>query len=156
LHSVTSARAPVPTLTTVLALLGITLVLAAILRERGTVRQSATLAVVVIGAMVAWSLTLPTRPSDALGVMTRVIAFGILGEVYLWRLIGVARGTQRWREVRNSTLLALTVLIFAALDPGPVDKGPLPALALAVAVAGAVAMSLSRSVEELSLGSRQI
>lgn len=156
LDALTSARAPLPVAATALAVFGVTLVLSAILRERGTVRQSAALAAIVIGGAVAWSLILPARPPDVLGVLTRIIGFGLLGEAYLWRLIGVARGAQRWREVRNATLLALFVVIVAALSPGPIDRGPLPTLGLLVAVAGAVALSLSRSVEELSLGTRQI
>ena len=156
LHSLTSPRAPIPIGATALALVGVTLALSAVLRERGTVRQGAALTAVVIGGAIAWSLTLPTRPMDVLGAMTRIVGFGLLGEVYLWRLIGVARGEQRWREVRSATLLALFVVVVAALDPGVIDRDPLPALGLAVAIAGAVAMSLSRSVEELSLGGHHI
>jgi len=156
LHALTSARAPLPITVTALTLFGVTLALSALLRERGTVRQSAVLAAMVIGAFVAWSLALPARPPDVLAAMTRILGFGLLGEAYLWRLIGLARGAGRWREVRNATLLALFLVVVAALDPGAIDHDPLPALGLTVAVAGAVALSLARSVEELSVGTRQV
>lgn len=156
LHAVTLGRDPLPLVTTSLGAFGIALVLGAVLRERGTVRQSAGLTALVIVGWAAWSLTLPARSPDALAVLTRVIGFGILGEAYLWRLLGVARGLQRWREVRNDALLALGVVIVAALAPGPLDRGALPTLGLGVAIGGAVALSLARATEELTLGAGPI
>lgn len=156
LHAMTVGREAVPLTATSVALFGSTLVLAALLRERGTVRRSAGLAVVVIAASVAWGLSLPARSPDLLAVLTRVIGFGLLGEAYLWRVLNVARGLHRWREVRSDALLALALVVVAALGPGPVDRDALVALGLAVAVAGAVALSLARSTEELSLASGQI
>lgn len=156
LHAATLGRDPLPLGPTGLGLLGLTLVLAAVLRERGTVRQSAGLAAVVIGGAAAWGLSHAARDPDALAVLTRVVGFGIAGEVYLWRLIGVARGLQRWREVRNAALVALGAIVLASLVPGRIDRDALPALAIAVSVAGAVALSLARSTEELALSAGQV
>jgi hypothetical protein len=156
LNAVTVGTGPVPLWTASLGVFGVTLVLASILRERGTMRQSAGLAVIVIGASVAWGLTLDARSPDALAVLTRIVGFGIAGEAYLWRTLGIARGLQRWREVRNGALLALGTIVVASLMPGPVDRSALPALALAVAVVGAVALSLARASEELALTAGQV
>ena len=156
LHSFTSGRDPLPIVPTTLGVFGVTMVLQSVLRERNTMRQSAALTALVIGGTIAWSFTLATRQPDGLAVLTRLIAFGILGEILLWRVLSAARGLNRWREVRNDMLLSLFLVIVAALDPGPIDRDPLPALGLTVAVAGAVALSLARAVEELSVGKRNV
>lgn len=156
LHAVTLGREAFPLLTAGVALAGITLILLAVLRERGTVRQSTGLAGAVIVASIAWGLTLPSRAPDALAVLTRIVGFAILAEIYLWRVLSLARGLQRWREVRADAVTALLVVIVAALWPGPVDRDALPVLGLAVALAGAVALSLSRSAEELELSGGQV
>ncbi|MDE3192677.1 MAG: DUF4129 domain-containing protein [Chloroflexota bacterium] len=156
LHGATGGRDPLALVATSIGVLGATLVLAAILRERGTVRQSSALVAVVMGASVAWSFALGPRSADALGTVTRIVGFAILGEAYLWRLIGVVRDAQRWYTVRDATLLSLAAVLVAALAPGPIDRGALPALGLAVAVAGGIALSLARSVEELQLAGQQI
>lgn len=150
-HAGTVGRAPVAIWPAAIGLFGVTLVLSAILRERGAVRQSATLAVIVIAAFVVWGLTQPARSADAFAVLSRIVGFAVAGELYLWRLLGIARGLQRWREVRNGALLALGMIVVASLVPGEIDRQGLPALALSVAVAGAVALSLARSTEELAL-----
>ena len=79
LHAVTLGRDPVPLLPVALGAAGIALVLVAVLRERGTVGQSAGLVAVVIAGSAAWGLTLAARPGDALSVITRLVGFGILG-----------------------------------------------------------------------------
>lgn len=155
INTAVAGREPIPLVVTSVATLGLTLVLAAILRERGTVRQSAALTAIVIGAAALWSLALPLRSPDALAILTRVIAFGILGEAYLWRLLGVVRGLQRWREVRNDALLSLFAVVVAAVAPGAIDRDALPVLGVAVAVAGAAGLSLARSAEELSFAGGQ-
>jgi hypothetical protein len=156
LHAMTLGRDAISLVTASLALFGITLVLVAVLRERGTVRQSAALAGIVIAGWAAWGLAQPARAPDVLAVLTRVIGFGILGEVHLWRTLGIARGLQRWRDVRNDAILALGAIVLATLVAGPIDRDALPFLALAVACAGAVALSLARSAEELALSSGQV
>ncbi len=155
LHASTAGREPIGLAATSAAVFGITLVLVSILRERGTVRQSAALTALVMGGSAAWALTLPARPPDALAVLTRIVGFAILGETYLWRLLGVARGLQRWSDVRSDGLFGLAAVGIAALVPGPIDRDALPVLGLAVAMAGAVALSLARSVEELELSGQE-
>lgn len=156
LHAGTVGKDPIPLWTASLATLGVTLVLTSVLRERGTVRQSAGLIVVVIGGAAAWGLTLEARSPDALAVLSRIIGFGVAAEWYLWRALGIARGMQRWREVRNGALLALGAIVAASLVPGPIDRSALPGLALLVAVVGAVALSLARATEELALATGQV
>jgi hypothetical protein len=156
LHAITVGREPIALGVASLALFGVTLVLVAVLRERGTVRQSTALTLIVIAGWSAWGVAQASRAPDFLAVLTRLIGFGILGEVYLWRTLGIARGLQRWREVRNDALFALAAVIVASLIAGPVDRDALPALGLAVACSAAVALSLARSAEELSLAVGQI
>lgn len=155
-HAATVGRDPIDIWPTATLLFGITLVLSAILRERGTVRQGATLMVIVLGAFVGWGLMQPVESADALAVMTRVIGFAIAGEAYLWRVLGIARGLQRWREVRNGALLSLAAIVAATLVPGQIDREGLPALALTISVAAAVALSLARSTEELALFAKDV
>ncbi|MGH2377151.1 MAG: DUF4129 domain-containing protein [Candidatus Limnocylindria bacterium] len=155
-HAATVGRDPIQVWPTAVGLFGATLVLSAVLRERGTVRQSATATVLVIAAFVAWGLAQPVGSADAFAVLSRVVGFAIAGEAYLWRVLGLARGLQRWREVRNAGLLALGAIVVASLVPGQIDREGLPALALTVSVAAAVAMSLARSTEELALFAKHV
>lgn len=155
LHAMTLGREPIPLLATTLMVLGLTLVLVSILRERGTVKQGATLVAVVMIGWALWGMSQPARNPDSIAVLTRLIGSAILGEVWLWRSLGIARGLHRWREVRNDALFALAAVVIAALVAGPIDRNALPALGLAVACCGAVALSLARSAEELSLSTGQ-
>ncbi len=156
LNTFIGGRSAVPIADTSLAVFGITLVLTAALRERGSVRQSAGLTAIAMAAPAGWAFLLAGPPPDVLAALTRIVAFAILGEAYLWRVVTAVRGLQRWREVRDDAALALGVIVIAALLPGPIDRGSLPFLALAVALTGAVAMSLARSAEELSLAGGDI
>jgi len=156
LHAVTLGRDPLPMVVTTVAVFGVTLVLAAVLREQGTMRQSAALVAVAMAAWALWGMSQPARSADAVAVLTRLVGFGILGEIHVWRVLGVARGLQRWREVRNDALFALGGIVVVALVAGPVDRDALPALALAVVCSAAVALSLARSTEELALTTGQV
>jgi hypothetical protein len=153
-HAVTLGRDAIPLGPATAALFGLTLVLVSVLRERGTVRQSVVIVGVVMVAWSLWGLSQRAVQPDSVAVMTRAIGFGILGEVWVWRSLTIARGLQRWREVRNDALLALGTVVVTALVAGPVDRGALTVAALAVACAGAVALSLARSAEELSLATQ--
>lgn len=155
-HAATAGRDPIDIWPATIGLFGITLVLSAVLRERGTVRQSTTLMVMVLAAFVGWGLMQPVRSADALALLTRIIGFAIAGEAYLWRVLGIARGPQRWRDVRNGGLLTLGTIVAATLVPGQIDREGLPALALAISVAAAVALSLARSTEELALFAKDV
>jgi uncharacterized protein DUF4129 len=156
LDALLGGRAPLSLLGTALALCGITLALVAILRERGSIRTSGAITAVAMAATAIWGLSLAGRALDPLGILTRIVGFAILGEAYLWGLLSIARGLQRWREVRDGATLALGAVVVAALVPAPIDRAALPILALTVALMGAVAMSLARSTEELGLGGSEL
>jgi len=79
----------------------------------------------------------------------RIIAFVILAEVYLWRVVSLARGAVRWSDARNAVPFGAVALTFAAV--APIDRTPLVPLALAFVAASAIALSVARSAEELSL-----
>lgn len=154
LHALTLGRDPLSLSVTTAALFGLTLVLVSILRERGTARQSAALVAAVMAGWAVWGMSQRAVGADSVAILGRAIGFGILGEVWLWRSLTIARGLQRWREVRSDTLLGLAAIVVAALVAGPIDRGALTVIALAVACAGAVALSLARSAEELSLATQ--
>jgi len=142
---------------TAVLLFGCELIAIAILREtrpeNGNLRdthQPTALAVVVIGAAVIGGLLLPWRSSDLPVLLMRAIGFGIIGEVFLWRALSLARGSSRWSQVRSSGTLAVIVIAIAAFVPF-VDQGALPFLALAALLATGVGLSLARSIEELDL-----
>lgn len=154
LHAMTLGREPLSLSVTTAALFGLTLVLVSILRERGTARQSAALVAAVMAGWAVWGMSQRAVGADSVAILGRAIGFGILGEVWLWRSLTIARGLQRWREVRNDALLGLAAIVLASLVAGPIDRGALTVIALAVACAGAVALSLARSAEELSLATQ--
>jgi hypothetical protein len=83
--------------------------------------------------------------------MGRIIAFVIVAEAYLWRVVSLARGAVRWSDAQNAVPFGAVALAFASVAPVPVDRTPLVALALIFVAASAVALSLARSAEELSL-----
>lgn len=155
-HSITVGREPLSLWPAAMGLFGATLLLSAILRERGTTRQSGTLAAIVIAGAAAWGLSLEARSPDGLAVLTRIVAFAIAGEAYLWRVLSLARGLHRWREVRDGALFALVGVVLASLVPGQLDRAALPTLGLAVVVSAAVALSLARSTEELALAAAPV
>ncbi|MBM4433954.1 MAG: hypothetical protein FJ028_02375, partial [Chloroflexi bacterium] len=154
LHAMTLGRDPLSLSVTTAALFGLTLVLVSILRERGTARQSAALVAAVMAGWTVWGMSQRAVGADSVAILGRAIGFGILGEVWLWRSLTIARGLQRWRAVRNDALIGLAAIVVAALVAGPIDRGALTVIALAVACAGAVALSLARSAEELSLATQ--
>ncbi len=156
LHAITLGREALALAPAAAVLCGITLITTAALRERGTMRQSGALVALTMAAAAAWGMTLAARAPDALAALTRVIGFAILGEAYLWRALGIARGQQRWREVRGDALVALGAVALASLFAGPIDRDALPALGLLVAFAGAVGLSLARSAEELALSTAEV
>jgi Domain of unknown function (DUF4129) len=81
----------------------------------------------------------------------RIIAFVIVAEIYLWRVVSLARGAVRWSDARNAVPFGAVALTLAAVAPIPVDRTPLVPLALIFVAASAVALSVARSAEELSL-----
>ncbi|MFN2521208.1 MAG: DUF4129 domain-containing protein [Candidatus Limnocylindria bacterium] len=151
LHALILGAAPLAILPLTVGVFGAILVLSAVLGEARAERQSAMQVVVVVGAAIAWSLTLPMRGADGLAVLTRVIAFAFLGEAFLWRLLSLSRTLGRWRGARDACGIALVSLVLLAVIPLPVDRGSLALLGLLVVGTGGLTLSLARSAEEQQL-----
>ena len=136
---------------TTLAFIGATLVLVAALRETGSEARGATIVGVTLGAGLLVAVLLPTRPLDVVSWGGRIIAFVIVAEVYLWRIVSLARGAVRWSDARNAVPFGALALAIVTVAPARVDSTPLVPLALVFIAASAVALSVARSAEELSL-----
>ena len=136
---------------TTFGIIGATLVLVAALRETGSEARGTTVVTATLGAGLLLAVVLPTHPLDLVTWLGRVIAFVILAEVYLWRVVSLARGAVRWSDARNAVPFGAVALAIAAVAPIPVDRTPLVPLALIFVAASAVALSVARSAEELSL-----
>ncbi len=150
-HAAVLGRDPMPLLSTVLLLFGAGLLLVTLLREIGGERRGPTILVVALAASVAWGLSLPMRAPDGFATLSRMVVFGLLGELYLWRLVSIARGATRWTDARNALPVGAAAIALAVLAPGPIDRAPLAALALLSIAAAGLALSLARTTEELSL-----
>lgn len=153
LHLVAAGREPLPIASTALLCFGTALVLIALLRDTRAGRQSLGLMLVVIGGAAVFGMLQPATQPDGLAVLTRIIGFGVLGEVFLWRILSVARSITRWSDARGSAGLAAVAVGVAAVVPGS-DVVPLPGLALLAVAAAGVALSLARLTEELDLAGR--
>jgi uncharacterized protein DUF4129 len=136
---------------TTLAFIGVTLVLLAALRETGSEARGTAIVGTTLGAGLLLAIVLPTRPLDAVMWGGRIIAFVILAEVYLWRVVSLARGAVRWSDARNAVPFGAFALALLAVAPISMDHTPLVPLALIFVAASAVALSVARSAEELSL-----
>ena len=144
-------REPLALIPTTLAFLGVTLVLVAALRETGSEARGAMVVGATLGAGLLLAVLLPTRPLDLVSWGGRVILFVIVAEIYLWRLVSLARGAVRWTDARNAVPFGALALALVAVAPIRVDSAPLVPLALIFVAASAVALSVARSTEELSL-----
>src|SRR5256714_4996066 len=136
---------------TMLAFLGSTLVLVAALRETGSEARGAAVVGTTLGVGLIVAVLLPTRPLDIVSWGGRVIGFLILAEVYLWRVVSLARGAVRWTDARNAVPFGALALAVVAVSPVRMDSAPLVPLALIFIAASAVSLSVARSAEELSL-----
>ena len=136
---------------TTLAIIGATLVLVAALRETGSDARGTAVVGTTLGAGVLLAVVLPTSRLDVVMWGGRIIAFVILAEVYLWRVVSLARGAVRWSDARNAVPFGALALALATVAPLPVDRTPLVPLALVFVAASAIALSVARSAEELSL-----
>ncbi|OLB84991.1 MAG: hypothetical protein AUI15_33780 [Actinobacteria bacterium 13_2_20CM_2_66_6] len=136
---------------TTFAIVGATLVLVAALRETGSEARGTAVVSATLGAGLLLAVVLPTHPLDVVTWGGRIIVFVILAEVYLWRVVSLARGAVRWSDARNGVPFGAVALALAAVAPVPVDRTPLVPLALIFVAASAVALSVARSAEELSL-----
>ncbi len=150
-HVFTTGTSPLPIVPWTMLLFGIGILLATIQREVRSERRGTMIIVVTLAAGVAWGLVLPARDPDGLAVLSRMVAFGLIAEAFLWRNLSIARGAVRWNDSRNALLFAGTCVGLAALASGPIDRGPLPVLALLVVALSGLALSLARTTEELAL-----
>jgi hypothetical protein len=150
-HVATTGTLPLPIVPWTLVLFGVGIVLVTIQREVKSERRGTTIIIVTLAAGVAWGLLLPARDPDGLAVLSRMVAFGLIAEGFLWRNLSIARGAVRWTDSRNALLFAGTCVGLAALASGPIDRGPLAVLALLVVAFSGLALSLSRTTEELAL-----
>ena len=150
-HVFTTGIAPLPIVPWTMVLFGIGILLATIQREVRSERRGSTILIVTLAAGVGWGLILPARDPDGLAVLSRMVAFGLIAEAFLWRNLSIARGAVRWDDSRNALLFAGACVGLAALASGPIDHGPLPVLALLVVALSGLALSLARTTEELAL-----
>src|SRR5258706_9383622 len=150
-HVFTAGTVPLAVVPWTLVLFGVGILLVTIQREVRTERRGTTILVVTLAAGVVWGLALPARDPDGLAVLSRMVAFGLIAEGFLWRNLSIARGAVRWSDSRNALLFAGTCVGVTALASGPIDHGPLAVLALLVVALSGLALSLSRTTEELAL-----
>jgi hypothetical protein len=150
-HAATTGTAPLPIVPWTFVLFGVGLVLVTIQREVKSERRGTTIIVLTLAAGVAWGLVLPARDPDGLAVLSRMVAFGLIAEGFLWRNLSIARGAVRWNDSRNALLFAGSCVGLAALFSGPIDHGPLAVIALLVVALSGLALSLARTTEELAL-----
>jgi hypothetical protein len=150
-HAVATGSAALPIVPWTLVLFGIGTVLATIQREVRSERSGTAVLLVTLAAGAGWGLVLPAEYPDRFAVLTRMVAFGLIAEAFLWRNLSIARGAMRWDDSRNALLFAGAAIAVAALVSGPIDAGPLPVLALLVVALSGLALSLARTTEELAL-----
>lgn len=150
-HVFTTGIAPLLIVPWTLVLFGIGILLVTIQREVRSERRGTTILVVTLAAGVVWGLILPARDPDGLAVLSRMVAFGLIAEGFLWRNLSIARGAVRWGDSRNALIFSGACVALAALVSGPIDRGPLAVLALLVVALSGLALSLARTTEELAL-----
>ena len=145
---------PVPVVAAALALAGAGVLLASVLRDARADRQNMTIALVAIAGAAAFGVVNANTHPDGLEILTRVVLFGILGEAFVWRNLGVARGLVRWTDARNAGFTAIAAIALASILPGTHDRTGLMIAGLAAIAGAGVALSLARSAEELAMAGR--
>ena len=155
LAQVATGGGAVPIVSIGLALTGAGIVLASVLRDARADRQNTAIALGAVAAAAAFGVANAPPHPDGLMILTRLVAFGILGEAFVWRNLTVARALVRWSDARTAGFTAIGAVAVIALLPGAIDRGGLVIVGLAATAATGVALSLSRSAEELSLAGRE-
>ena len=146
--------APVSLVGAVAAVTGAALIIVAALRDTATERRGAAILVGTLIASLAVAYVLPARQLDLVSWLGRFVLFAIVGEIFLWRMITLARGAIRWSDARNATPFAAAVVAVAAIVPLPIDRTPLAAFALLLVASAAISLALARALEELALAPR--
>ncbi|MHB8632124.1 MAG: DUF4129 domain-containing protein, partial [Candidatus Limnocylindria bacterium] len=144
-----------PIVTVMLALTGVGIVLASVMREARVDRHNTAIALTAIAAAAALGVYYAPPRADGSLILTRLVLFGIIGEGFVWRNLSVARSLVRWSDARNAGFAAIGTMAAVALLPGVMDRTGLLIAGLGATAATGVALSLSRSAEELSLGGRE-
>jgi len=146
---------PIPIVATTLALAGVGIVLASVLRDARADRQNTAIALTaIVTASAVGVLYAPPHP-DGVMILTRLVLFGIVGEAFVWRNLTVARSLVRWSDARNAGFAAIGAMTLVALLPGIADRTGLVIAGLAATAATGIALSLARSAEELALAGRE-
>jgi hypothetical protein len=150
----TGGTAPLSLVAASAAVAGVSFVLVAVLREWATERRGGAIVVATLVASLIVAFVLPARQLDAVSWLGRVVVFAIVGEIFLWRVVSLARGAIRWSDARNAAPFAFTALALAAIAPLPIDRTPLAALAILLVAGTAISLAVARALEELSLAAR--
>ena len=151
----TNGDRAIPIVMIVLALAGVGIVLASVLRDARADRQNTAIALTAMGTAAALGVYYAPPHPDGVMILTRLVLFGILGEAFVWRNLTVARSLARWSDARNAGFAAIGAMAFVALLPGIVDRTGLLIAGLAATAATGLALSLTRSAEELALAGRE-
>jgi hypothetical protein len=153
-QAVSGGSAPVSLAAAMAAVTGISFILVAALRDTATERRGGAILVGTLIASLAVAYGLPTRQLDAVTWLGRFVLFAIVGEIFLWRMVTLARGAIRWSDARNAVPFAVTVVAATAIAPLPIDRTPLAAFSLLLVASAAISLALARALEELSLAPR--
>ncbi len=154
-QGITNGDRALPVVSLALALTGVGIVLASILRDARAIRQNTAIAVGAIIASAVLGVSFASAHPDGLQLLTRIVLFGILGEAFVWRNLTVARALVRWSDARTAGFTAIGVLAVVALLPGPIDRTGLVIVGLLATGATGIALSLARSAEELALAGNE-
>ena len=145
----------IPIVAITLALAGVGIVLASVLRDARADRQNTAIALGAMVAAAALGISYASPHAEGLVILTRLVLFGVLGEAFVWRNLTVARSLVRWSDARNAGFAAIGLTTLVALLPGAIDRTGLVVAGLAATAATGVALSLARSAEELALAGRE-
>lgn len=153
-HIATLGDRPVPIVSVALAVTGVGIVQASVLRDARADRQNTAIALAVMVVAAAYGVaTGPPHPEGA-ATVARIVAFAIIGEAFVWRNLTVARSLIRWNDARNAGFAAIGATALAALAPGPIDRSGLLLLGSIAIAATGLGLALARSAEELSTAGR--
>ncbi len=150
-QGLTNGDRALPIVSLALALTGVGIVLASVLRDARALRQNTAIALGAMAAAAALGLYYASPRPDGLQILTRIVLFAILGEAFVWRNLTVARALVRWSDARTAGFTAIGVLALVALLPGSFDRTGLVIVGLLATGATGIALTLARSAEELAL-----